>query len=143
MTTPGYDDANVFARILRGEMPAERLYEDDHTIAIMDIMPRGDGHCLVMPKSAARNLLDIEADSLSAVMATTQKMARAVIKAFDADGVTIQQFNEAAGGQEVFHLHMHVIPRYENIPLRPHTGTMEEPGVLKRNAEKIRAALAG
>ncbi|MBC7281324.1 HIT family protein [Hoeflea sp.] len=141
MTEP-YDDGNVFARILRGELPAERLYEDDRTLAIMDIMPRGDGHCLVIPKTPARNILDVEPDSLSAVMATTQVMARAVLKAFDADGVTIQQFNEPAGGQVVFHLHMHVIPRFDGVAMKPHTGTMEDSGVLKANAEKIRAALA-
>ncbi|MBU2483461.1 MAG: HIT family protein [Alphaproteobacteria bacterium] len=141
MTAPHYDDSNVFAKILRGELPAERLYEDEHTLAIMDIMPRGAGHCLVIPKAPARNILDVELDSLSQVMATTQKMARAVIRAFNADGVTIQQFNESAGGQVVFHLHVHVIPRFEGVALKPHTGTMEDAGVLKANAEKIRAAL--
>jgi histidine triad (HIT) family protein len=141
MTAPSYDDSNVFAKILRGELPAERLYEDAHTLAIMDIMPRGDGHCLVIPKAPSRNILDVGADSLAKVMETTQKMARAVIKAFGADGVTIQQFNESAGGQVVFHLHVHVIPRFDGIPLKPHTGAMENAGVLKANAEKIRAAL--
>jgi histidine triad (HIT) family protein len=141
MTVPSYDDTNVFAKILRGELPAERLYEDEHTLALMDIMPRGDGHCLVIPKAPARNILDVEVDSLAAVMATTQRMARAVMKAFDADGVTIQQFNESAGGQVVFHLHMHVIPRFDGVAMKPHTGTMEDAGVLKLNADKIRAAL--
>lgn len=141
MTAPHYDDSNVFAKILRGELPAERLYEDEHTLAIMDIMPRGAGHCLVIPKAPARNILDVELDSLSQVLATTQKMARAVIKAFGADGVTIQQFNEPAGGQVVFHLHVHVIPRFDGVPMKPHTGTMEDGDVLKANAKKIRAAL--
>ena len=141
MTAPHYDDSNVFAKILRGELPAERLYEDEHTLAIMDIMPRGAGHCLVIPKAPARNIFDVETDSLSQVMATTQKMARAVVRAFNADGVTIQQFNESAGGQVVFHLHVHVIPRFEGVALKPHTGTMEDGNVLKANAEKIRAAL--
>ncbi|MEM5495187.1 HIT family protein [Hoeflea sp. AS16] len=141
MTAPHYDDSNVFAKILRGELPAERLYEDEHTLAIMDIMPRGDGHCLVIPKAAARNILDVELDSLSRVMATTQKMARAVMTAFGADGVTIQQFNESAGGQVVFHLHVHVIPRFDGVAMKPHTGTMEDGAVLKANADKIRAAL--
>jgi len=141
MTAPHYDDSNVFARILRGELPCERLYEDEHTLAIMDIMPRGAGHCLVIPKPPARNILDVEPDSLARVMETTQKMARAVIKAFSADGVTIQQFNEPAGGQVVFHLHVHVIPRFDGVSLKPHTGTMEDAGVLKTNADKIRAAL--
>lgn len=141
MTAQSYDDNNVFAKILRGELPAERLYEDEHTLAIMDIMPRGDGHCLVIPKTPARNILDVEIDSLSAVMATTKKMAQAVMQAFGADGVTIQQFNEAAGGQVVFHLHVHVIPRFDGVAMKPHTGTMEDGSVLKANAEKIRAAL--
>ena len=141
MTAPHYDDSNVFAKILRGELPAERLYEDEHTLAIMDIMPRGDGHCLVIPKAPARNIFDIETDSLAQVMQTTQKMARAVVKAFHADGVTIQQFNEPAGGQVVFHLHMHIIPRFDGVSLKPHTGTMEDGNVLKANADKIRAAL--
>lgn len=142
MSAPTYDDGNVFAKILRGELPAELLYEDDHTLAIMDIMPRGDGHCLVIPKTPARNVLDADTDSLAAVAATTQLMARTVMKAFGADGVTIQQFNESAGGQVVFHLHVHVIPRFDGIAMKPHTGTMEDADVLKANAEKIRAALA-
>jgi histidine triad (HIT) family protein len=95
----------------------------------------------VIPKAPARNIFDVETDSLSQVMATTQKMARAVIRAFNADGVTIQQFNESAGGQVVFHLHVHVIPRFDGVSLKPHTGTMEDGNVLKANADKIRAAL--
>lgn len=138
---PAYDDDNVFARILRGEMPSERVYEDEHTIALMDIMPRGDGHCLVLPRASARNILDARPEDLAHVAVTTQKVARAVVKAFDADGVTVQQFNEPAGGQVVFHLHVHVIPRFEGIPLRPHTGEMADRDVLKTNAERIRAAL--
>lgn len=136
-----YDETNVFAKILRGEMPAHKLYEDANTFAMMDIMPRGEGHCLVLPKQPARNLLDVDPESLAAVMRTTQKLARAVMKAFSADGVTIQQFNEPAGGQVVFHLHVHVIPRFDGVALRPHTGAMEKPGILAANAEKIRAAL--
>lgn len=141
MSAASYDDSNVFAKILRGELPAEKLYEDDATIAIMDIMPRGPGHCLVIPKAKARNILDVPPESLAAVMATTQKMAHAVIKAFGADGVTIQQFNEPAGGQVVFHLHVHVIPRFDGVSMKPHTGTMEDFGVLKEHADRIRAAL--
>jgi len=137
-----YDPNNAFAKILRGELPAYKLYEDADTFAFMDIMPRGDGHCLVIPKKPARNLLDVEPESLAAVSRTTQKLARAVVKAFSADGVTIQQFNEQAGGQVVFHLHVHVLPRFEGVALRPHTGQMEKPEVLASNAEKIRAALA-
>ena len=140
--TPAYDDSNVFAKILRGELPAHKLYEDEDTLAFMDIMPRGDGHCLVIPKRPARNILDVEPESLSAVMRTVQKLARAVKKAFGADGVTVQQFNEQAGGQIVFHLHVHVIPRFDGVSLRPHTGEMADQKVLAENAEKIRAALA-
>ena len=136
-----YDPTNVFAKILRGELPCQKLYEDADTFAFMDIMPRGDGHCLVIPKTPSRNILDVEPESLTAVMRTTQKLARAVVKAFDADGVTIQQFNEPAGGQVVFHLHVHIIPRFEGVALKPHTGQMEKPEVLAAGAEKIRKAL--
>jgi histidine triad (HIT) family protein len=136
-----YDPANVFARILRGELPSHKLYEDEATVAIMDIMPRAEGHALVIPKVACRNILDVPPEALAAVAMTTQKLARAVKRAFDAEGVTIQQFNEAAGGQVVFHLHVHVIPRHEGVALRPHTGAMEKPEVLAANGEKIRAAL--
>jgi len=107
----------------------------------MDIMPRADGHVLVIPKVACRNVLDASPEALKAVALTTQKLARAVKAAFAADGVTIQQFNEAAGGQVVFHLHVHVMPRHEGVPLRPHTGAMEKPELLASNAEKIREAL--
>ena len=136
-----YDDQNVFAKILRGELPCEKLYEDEHTIAIMDIMPRGDGHLLVVPKAPSRNILDIGAADIAHVMATVQRMARALIKAFDADGITINQFNEPAGGQVVFHTHVHVIPRFDGVRLRPHSGEMEDGAVLKANADRIRAAL--
>ncbi|RJG45364.1 HIT family protein [Mesorhizobium sp. DCY119] len=137
-----YDDSNVFAKILRGELPSHKLYEDADTFALMDIMPRGDGHCLVIPKKPSRNILDVDPDSLAAVMRTVQKLSRAVMKAFSADGVTVQQFNETAGGQVVFHLHVHILPRFEGVGLKPHTGAMEKPEILTANAEKIRAALA-
>ena len=135
-----YDPDNIFAKILRDEIPSVRVYEDDHTLAFMDIMPRADGHLLVIPKAACRNLLDIGPAPLWAVMATTQRMAYAVMKAFDAGGVTVQQFNEAAGGQEVFHLHFHVLPRHEGVRLNP-PGVMGDMDVIKANAEKIRAIL--
>jgi histidine triad (HIT) family protein len=140
---PAYEPDNIFAKILRGEIPSHKLYEDDATFAFMDIMPRGDGHCLVIPKQPARNILDVGTASLTAVAATTQKLAKAVVKAFGADGVTVQNFNEPAGGQVVFHLHFHVIPRFDGVDLRPHTGQMEKPEILAANAEKIRVALAG
>jgi histidine triad (HIT) family protein len=136
-----YDTDNVFARILRGELPSHTVYEDEATVAIMDIMPRADGHVLVIPKAACRNVLDAPPEALQAVALTTQRMARAVKAAFAADGVTIQQFNEAAGGQVVFHLHVHVIPRHDGVAMRPHTGAMADAEVLKANAEKIRLAL--
>jgi histidine triad (HIT) family protein len=136
-----YDPSNVFAKILRGELPSYTVYEDADTIAIMDIMPRADGHVLVLPKAPCRNVLDAPADALAAVALTTQKLARAVKAAFAAEGVTIQQFNEAAGGQVVFHLHVHVMPRFEGMALRPHTGAMEKNEVLADNAAKIREAL--
>lgn len=142
MTTPAYDDQNVFAKILRGELPSHKVFEDEKTLVIMDIMPRGDGHILVVPKAPSRNILDIETDDLNAVMATVRKMAHAVIKAFGADGTTIQQFSEPAGGQVVFHTHVHVIPRFSGVSLRPHTGEMADNDILAANAEKIRAALA-
>lgn len=141
MSQPAYDPDNVFAKILRGELPCHKLYEDDATFAFMDIMPRGDGHCLVIPKEPSRNILDVAPGSLAAVAATTQRLARAVVKAFSADGVTVQQFNEKAGGQVVFHLHVHVIPRFEGVALRPHTSEMADQAVLAAQAEKIRAAL--
>jgi histidine triad (HIT) family protein len=136
-----YDDTNVFAKILRGELPSHKIYEDADTFAFMDIMPRGDGHCLVIPKQPSRNIFDADPESLAAVMRTTQKLARAVMKAFSADGVTVQQFNEPAGGQVVFHLHVHILPRFEGVALKPHTGQMEKPEILAVNAEKIMAAL--
>jgi len=136
-----YDPDNIFAKILRGELPCAKLYEDAETFVFLDIMPRADGHCLVIPKTPCRNILDASPAQMAAVMATTQKMARAVMAAFDAPGVTLQQFNEAAGGQEVFHLHVHVLPRHDGDRLRP-PGQMADQAVLAGHAEKIRAALA-
>ena len=142
MTQP-YDDQNVFAKILRGEMSCFKIYEDADTLAFMDIMPRCDGHCLVIPKKPARNIFVVEGDRMAAVMRTVQELSHAVVKAFDAQGVTIQQFNESAGGQVVFHLHVHVLPRHAGVSLRPHTGQMADKAVLEANAQKIRDALAG
>lgn len=136
-----YDPDNIFAKILRGELPCHKLYEDAETFVFLDIMPRADGHCLVIPKTPCRNILDASEAQMAAVMRTTQKMARAVMAAFDAPGVTLQQFNEAAGGQEVFHLHVHLLPRQEGDRLRP-PGQMADNEVLAGHAEKIRAALA-
>jgi histidine triad (HIT) family protein len=136
-----YDPDNIFGKLLRGEIPAARVYEDDDTLAFMDIMPRADGHLLVIPKTPCRNVLDASPKQLAAVMQTVQKLSHAVVKAFSADGVTLQQFNEAAGGQEVFHLHFHVLPRHEGDRLRP-PGQMAEREVIEAQAERIRAALA-
>ena len=137
-----YDPNNVFAKILRGELPCEKVYEDEQTLAFMDIMPRADGHVLVVPKNGARNLLDASPSDLQATILTVQKLARAVKNAVKADGVTIQQFNEQAGGQVVFHLHFHILPRWEGVALRPHTGEMAPPDTLARHAARIRAVLA-
>lgn len=138
-----YDDSNVFARILRGELPAHKVYEDADTLAFMDIMPRCEGHALVVPKTPARNVLDASPAQLAACLATVQRIARAQLQAFGAHGITIQQFNEPAGGQVVFHLHYHVIPRWDGVRLGPHTGQMEKPEVLAAAAAKLKAALAG
>ncbi|MGB3643342.1 MAG: HIT family protein [Mesorhizobium sp.] len=137
-----YDTDNIFAKILRGEIPSQKVYEDNAVVAFMDVMPQGEGHTLVVPKAPSRNLLDADPATFAALFAVVQKIAVAVKKAFSADGVTIQQFNEPAAGQSVYHLHVHVLPRFEGVPLKPHTGAMEKPEVLAANAEKIRAALA-
>ena len=138
----GYDPNNIFAKILRGEIPCHKLYEDDDALAFMDVMPQAHGHLLVLPKKPSRNLLDADPAVLGPVMAVTRKLALAARKAFDADGVTVSQFNEEAAGQSVYHLHFHVIPRHAGVPLRRHSGQMEKPEILAENAQKIRAALA-
>jgi histidine triad (HIT) family protein len=137
-----YDDNNVFAKIMRGELPSVQVYEDGMTLALMDIMPRSDGHVLVIPKDPARNIFDATPEQLDACIRTVQKLSKAVMAAFDADGVTLTQANEAAGGQEVFHLHFHVLPRHEGVKLRRPASEMADPEELKANAEKIRTALA-
>ena len=140
--TEAYDPSNIFAKILRGEIPSHRVYEDDAVVVFMDVMPQGPGHTLVVPKAPSRNLLDADPATLGPLFTVVQKVALAVKKAFGADGVTILQFNEPASGQTVYHLHVHVIPRFEGIALKPHTGQMEKPDVLTDNAAKIRAALS-
>lgn len=137
-----YDENNIFAKILRGEIPCNKVYEDDETFVFMDIMPRSNGHCLVIPKTPARNIFDCDEDTLAAVMRTAKKMAIACKKAFDADGITVQQFNESAGGQMVFHFHVHVIPRFEGVKLRPHSGDIEAANMLMENTKKLIAALS-
>lgn len=138
-----YDPTNIFGKILRGELPAHRVYEDEKAFAFLDIMPRSAGHTLVIPKAPARNILDIEPDDLAHVIRVAKKVALAQMSAFGADGITVQQFNETAGGQVVFHLHVHVIPRFEGIELLPPQSKMEAPEVLAENAAKLKAALAG
>jgi histidine triad (HIT) family protein len=138
-----YDTNNIFAKILRGEIPCHKVYEDEHTLAFMDVMPQADGHTLVIPKSPSRNLLDADPEALGALMASVQRVANAAKQAFGAEGVLIQQFNEPAAGQTVFHLHVHVLPRHEGTALRPHSGKMADHGVLAEHAAKIRAALDG
>jgi histidine triad (HIT) family protein len=139
---PNYDPHNIFAKILRGELPCNKVYEDDKTLAFLDIMPRQPGHTLVLPKAPARNLLDVSTDDLAHVMVVAQKIAKAAMTAFGADGITIQQFNEGAGGQVVFHLHVHVIPRKSGVPMKPPASEKEKPEVLAEHAKKLAAALA-
>ena len=137
-----YDADNIFAKILRGEIPSHKVYEDADALVIMDAMPQSPGHTLIIPKAPSRNLLDADPQVLARLAPLLQKIARAVKQAFAADGVTMVQFNEPASGQTVFHLHFHVIPRIENTPLNPHTGKMEDPDVLAANADKLRKVLA-
>jgi histidine triad (HIT) family protein len=136
-----YDADNIFAKILRGELPCHEVWQDDVAFAFMDLMPESPGHVLVLPKAPSRNLLDADAETLSALILRVQRIARAVKEAFDSDGVTIRQFNEPAGGQTVFHLHFHVLPRWEDLPLKPHGGEPEKPEVLAEQAAKIRRAI--
>lgn len=137
-----YDPNNIFAKMINGDFPAHKIYEDDDAIAILDIMPQAAGHTLVIPKAASRNVLDADPEALAKVMPVVQKVARAVKQVFAADGIHIQQFNEAAAGQTVFHLHFHVIPRHEGVAMKPHTGEMEDQEVLAAQAENLKAALA-
>lgn len=139
---PSYDPDNIFAKILRGELPSFKVYEDDRTFAFLDIMPRADGHTLVIPKAPARNILDIAPEDLTAVILVTQKIAVAAKAAMQADGVTIAQYNEKAGGQEVPHLHFHVVPRHDGVAMKPAASEREDMAVLKANADKIAAALS-
>ena len=138
---PSYDPQNIFAKILRGELPCHKVYEDDKVLAFLDIMPRAPGHTLVIPKAPARNILDIKVEDYLHVARATHKIAAAAKKAFNADGITIQQFNEAAGGQVVFHLHVHVMPRHEGVALLPPASRKEDAKVLEENAKKLAAAL--
>jgi len=139
---PGYDANNIFAKILRGEMPCHKVYEDEKAFAFLDIMPRAAGHALVLPKAPARNILDIAPDDLAYVIKVAQRIAKAGMQAFAADGITIQQFNESAGGQVVFHLHFHVIPRHHGVALLPPASVKAAPETLAEHAAKLARALA-
>ena len=131
---PSYDASNIFAKILRGELPCYNVYEDDKTLAFLDIMPRAPGHVLVLPKAPVRNILDIAPDYLAHVIKVAQKIAKVSVEVFGADGVTVQQFNESAGGQVVFHLHVHVIPRKNGVAMKPPASEKAAPDVLADQA---------
>jgi histidine triad (HIT) family protein len=139
---PSYDSNNIFAKILRGELPCYKVYEDDKTFAFLDIMPRSTGHTLVLPKAPARNMLDASPDDLAHVIKVAQKIAKAAVTAFGADGITIQQFNEGAGGQVVFHLHFHIIPRKAGVSMKPPASEKEKPEALAEHARMLAAAIA-
>jgi histidine triad (HIT) family protein len=136
-----YDRNNIFARILRGEIPCHKVYEDEHTLSFMDVMPQSDGHTLVVPKFEACNLFELPVSQLQQLMVVTQRIATAAQKAFSADGITLMQFNGEAAGQTVFHIHFHIVPRYEGRPLMSHARGMADKEVLIRHAEQLRAAL--
>lgn len=136
-----YDRDNIFARILRGEIPCHRVFEDEKVLSFMDIMPRTKGHLLVIPKAEARNLLDVAPDDLAALIQRVQKIAVAAKAALGADGITLQQFSESAGGQEVFHLHFHILPRWDGVRITPHPAPKADMAELADIAGRIRAAL--
>jgi len=136
-----YDPNNIFAKILRGEIPCVKVHEDSKTLAFMDVMPEADGHVLVVPKEDAENILDLSPDGLSAMMATVQRVAKAVDKALAPDGILLKQYNRPAAGQSVFHVHFHIVPRWEDVPLAPHGKVMVEAARLEPIAAKIRSAL--
>jgi histidine triad (HIT) family protein len=140
--TRTYDPDNIFARILRGEAPCTKVYEDDVSLAFLDVMPRADGHTLVIPKVAARNLFDIASSDLARFMPAVQKVAHAVRTGMTAEGVVLQQFNEEAGGQQVFHLHFHILPRWAGVSVRPPGGPFQNAEALRPHAERIIAAFA-
>ncbi|MGF6598802.1 HIT family protein [Paraburkholderia sp. BL10I2N1] len=138
-----YDPQNPFARILRGELPGIKVYEDELTVAIMDIMPQADGHVLVLPREAAAEIFDLSEDGAAACIRTTQLVAKAVKAALNPPGVLIAQFNGRAAGQTVPHVHFHIIPRREGETLRPHGAVPADPEKLREIAARIVAALSG
>jgi histidine triad (HIT) family protein len=136
-----YDDRNIFAKILRGEAPAHVVFEDANSVAFMDLMPQVDGHTLVIPRTPAENLFDIEPGALALLMRATQLVARGVQAAFDAQGVMIAQLNGSAAGQSVFHLHFHILPRNHGSEFKLHARDVAKPEFLAEHARRIRAAL--
>lgn len=136
-----YDNNNVFAKILREEIPSHRVYEDDFTLAFMDVMPQIDGHTLVIPKTLSEDLLDADPECLGHTLRTVQRVATAVKAAFAAPGIMIAQLNGPAAGQTVFHLHFHILPRYDGVEFRMHARDMADQALLARHAEMIRAAM--
>jgi histidine triad (HIT) family protein len=138
-----YDPSNIFGKILRGEIPAHKVYEDETALVMMDIFPQSRGHLLVIPKAASRNLIDADPAALSAVMPLVQRVAKALLAATGADGLRLAQFNEAPAGQTVFHLHFHLIPAYEGVALAPHAGGKADDVELAALAKTIAGHLAG
>jgi histidine triad (HIT) family protein len=136
-----YDSNNIFAKILRGEIPCVKVFEDDKTLAFMDVMPEAEGHVLVIPKEPVENILDLSAGGMTAMMITTQKVAKAVDKALKPDGILLKQYNREAAGQSVFHVHFHIVPRHEGVRMAPHGKVMVQAAVLEPIAAKIRSAL--
>ncbi|AQS41445.1 MAG: HIT family hydrolase [Candidatus Tokpelaia hoelldobleri] len=136
-----YNPNNILAKILRDEIPSARVYEDQHAIAFMDVMPQAPGHTLVIPRDPSRDLLDAKPETLSALVQAAQKVAQGVKKAMNADGITLMQFNGAAAGQTIFHLHFHIIPRFEGTPLKSHAGDMADMRELEDIAARIREAV--
>jgi histidine triad (HIT) family protein len=139
---PVYDPNNIFAKILRGEVPSYKVYEDDKSLAFLDIMPRAPGHTLVIPKAPARGILDAAPEDFAHVMKVAQRIAKVSVNVLGADGVRVQQFSEPASGQVVFHLHVHVIPCTTGVALKPPASVKEAPDVLRQQAERLKAALS-
>ncbi len=136
-----YDPNNIFAKILRGEIPCVKVFEDDRTLAFMDVMPQAQGHVLIIPKEAAEDILALSPEGAAAMMVTTQKIAKAVKKALNAPGIHLMQLNGAPAGQTVFHVHFHVIPRDVSVALKPHAGGMVDAKILEAVAVRIRGAM--
>ncbi len=137
-----YDPNNIFAQILRAEMPCVKIYEDSHVLSFMDVFPQSRGHCLVVPKSASQNLLNVAPKDIGRLFGAVQRVTVALDAALKPDGIVINQFNGAPAGQTVFHTHVHIIPRYSDEPLTAHAaGVMADMEVLKKLAEKIRARI--